>query len=175
MGEYLNIMKSLKDLTILQISYYYANEYYLKFKDLLEFDELVNEIYILLESYIIQNNKLPINTSMYITRKLKSHSVNNNVPQNYSNVYTDILIGDTCVKYCLYKDLIEQVEKCLDILTPREYFVIKCRYGFNNTEPQTLQEISKSLCLSPERIRQINAKALRKLRNFSKTKYLIDY
>lgn len=169
-------MKNIKNLTLIEQSYYYANQYYTQFKHLLEFDELVNEIYIILASYIKQNNKLPTHISPYVNRKLKYYLVENNVTPDYSITSIDILVDDICEKHCLYKDLAERIEECLDNrITPRECFVVKCRYGFENIEPQLYKEIGKLLNLSVERIRCINHTAIRKLRNYPKTKYLIDY
>ena len=67
------------------------------------------------------------------------------------------------------KDIIDQV---LDTLTEREKKIIKMRFGLDNNEPLSLQEIGKEFKLTKERIRQIEKKALRKLKHPSRTRKL---
>jgi RNA polymerase sigma factor (sigma-70 family) len=64
-----------------------------------------------------------------------------------------------------HAQLSEAVDGALLKLTPREDFVIKLRFGLNGNHEHTLDEISQSIGVNSERIRQIEAKALRKLRN----------
>lgn len=72
-------------------------------------------------------------------------------------------------------DLKEQIMKVLDSLEPREKEVIIRRYGLINDEPLTLEEVGDLLGLSRERIRQIEEKALRKLRNPIRSSQLKAY
>ena len=60
-------------------------------------------------------------------------------------------------------------------LTDRELKIIQLRFGFNNDEPRTLEEVGKEFGVTRERIRQIEAKALKKLRDSKSTQYLQDY
>ena len=59
---------------------------------------------------------------------------------------------------------LEQVSAALDTLTPREAAVIKMRYGLEDCEEHTLAAIGEALSLTRERVRQIEADALRKMR-----------
>ncbi len=69
----------------------------------------------------------------------------------------------------------EQVEAVLDSLTGRERRVLQLRYGLEDDRARTLQEVGKEFNVSRERIRQIEAKALRKLRHPSRSRKLRDY
>ena len=68
-----------------------------------------------------------------------------------------------------------QTRRLLDRLTPREQDVLRRRFGIDGASEQTLQEIGDSLFISRERVRQIEAEALRKLRAPSKTEELDSY
>ena len=69
-------------------------------------------------------------------------------------------------------DLREQTESVLKSLTPREERVIKMRFGVGDGSEHTLEEVGQSFAVTRERIRQIEAKALRKLRHPSRSKKL---
>ncbi len=66
----------------------------------------------------------------------------------------------------------EVIERELHTLTPREEHVIKLRFGLYDGKPRTLEEVGKEFDITRERIRQIEAKALRKLRHPQRTKQL---
>ena len=68
----------------------------------------------------------------------------------------------------------EQLMGVLETLTPREQTVIRLRYGLDDSHPRTLEEVGREFSVTRERIRQIEAKALRKLRHPSKLKKLKD-
>ena len=69
----------------------------------------------------------------------------------------------------------EQLIGILDTLTPREEKVLRLRYGLDDGKPRTLEEVGKEFNVTRERIRQIEAKALRKLRHPSRSKRLKEY
>ena len=74
-----------------------------------------------------------------------------------------------------YAMLREQIKEVLHTLTPREEHVLKLRYGLNDDRSHTLEEVGKEFNITRERIRQIEAKALRKLRHPSRSKRLKDF
>ncbi len=76
------------------------------------------------------------------------------------------------VSYTLLK---EQLEEVLNTLTTREKNVLKLRFGLEDGRTRTLEEVGKEFNITRERIRQIEAKALRKLRHPSRSKKLRDY
>jgi RNA polymerase primary sigma factor len=68
-----------------------------------------------------------------------------------------------------------EVTKILDTLTEREAKIIKLRFGIDTGYPRTLEEVGKMFRVTRERVRQIEAKAIRKLRHPSRSKQLKDY
>ncbi len=74
-----------------------------------------------------------------------------------------------------YTLLKEQLNEVLHTLTPREEQVLKLRFGLLDGKTRTLEEVGKEFDITRERIRQIEAKALRKLRHPSRSKRLRDY
>ena len=74
-----------------------------------------------------------------------------------------------------YTLLREQLEEVMGTLTPREAKVLKLRFGLEDGKARTLEEVGKEFKVTRERIRQIEAKALRKLRHPSRSKKLKDY
>ena len=74
-----------------------------------------------------------------------------------------------------YTLLREQLEDVLATLTPREQQVLRMRFGLQDGKPHTLEEVGKEFDVTRERIRQIESKALRKLRHPSRSKKLKDF
>ena len=74
-----------------------------------------------------------------------------------------------------YTLLREQLEDVLSTLTPREEEVLRMRFGLRDGKPHTLEEVGKEFDVTRERIRQIESKALRKLRHPSRSKKLRDF
>jgi RNA polymerase primary sigma factor len=79
---------------------------------------------------------------------------------------------DDSASYVLLK---EQLEEVLRTLTKRESKVLQLRFGLIDGTPHTLEEVGKEFDVTRERIRQIEAKALRKLRHPSRSKKLKDF
>ena len=69
----------------------------------------------------------------------------------------------------------EQLANVLQTLTPREEMVLRLRFGLEDGRSRTLEEVGKAFNVTRERIRQIEAKALRKLRHPSRSKKLKDF
>lgn len=74
-----------------------------------------------------------------------------------------------------YALLREQLSEVLHTLTPREENVLKLRFGLEDGRTRTLEEVGQQFNITRERIRQIEAKALRKLRHPSRSKKLKDF
>lgn len=77
--------------------------------------------------------------------------------------------------HAAYELLKEQLEDVLDTLTDREENVLRLRFGLDDGRTRTLEEVGKVFGVTRERIRQIEAKALRKLRHPSRSKQLKDF
>ena len=69
----------------------------------------------------------------------------------------------------------EQLEGVLETLTPREEKVLRLRFGLDDGRSRTLEDVGQEFGVTRERIRQIEAKALRKLRHPSRSRKLKDY
>jgi RNA polymerase sigma factor (sigma-70 family) len=76
------------------------------------------------------------------------------------------------VTAAIEEELNEYLNSCLQALSPREEFILRARFGLSNGEVRTLEEIGKELKLSRERVRQIEARALEKLRHPSRNRRL---
>ena len=74
-----------------------------------------------------------------------------------------------------YTLLREQLDEIIETLTPREAKVLRLRFGLDDGKARTLEEVGREFQVTRERIRQIEAKALRKLRHPSRSKKLKDY
>ncbi len=73
------------------------------------------------------------------------------------------------------KMLREKLDVLLDSLTPREARILRLRFGFANGRSYTLEEVGEQFGLTRERIRQIEGKALRRLRHPRRSRQLRDY
>ena len=71
--------------------------------------------------------------------------------------------------------MVESVKRSLDELTPREAQVLRLRYGIGTNQDHTLEEVGRALGLTRERVRQIEAAAVRKLRQPENADRLRDY
>ena len=71
--------------------------------------------------------------------------------------------------------LSDQINQALSTLTDREHKILRMRFGLDDDRTHTLEEIGKRLGLTRERIRQIEAKAIRKMRHPSRSKALRGY
>ncbi|HZA29454.1 MAG TPA: sigma-70 family RNA polymerase sigma factor [Gammaproteobacteria bacterium] len=76
------------------------------------------------------------------------------------------------VAAAIEEELNEYLKSCLQALSPREELILRARFGLGNVEVRTLEEIGKELKLSRERVRQIEARALEKLRHPSRNRRL---
>jgi len=83
--------------------------------------------------------------------------------------------AQTTADAATFQLLREQLNEVLDTLTEREENVLRLRFGLDNGHARTLEEVGHSFGVTRERIRQIEAKALRKLRHPSKSKLLKDF
>jgi RNA polymerase primary sigma factor len=84
----------------------------------------------------------------------------------------DALAPDEAASYLLLQ---EQIDEVLSTLNEREQRVLRLRFGLDDGRPRTLEEVGREFGVTRERIRQIEAKALRKLRNPQRSKKLKDY
>ena len=85
------------------------------------------------------------------------------------------VIVDNCLEELKRQNLKQVVTKTLSSLQPREERVLRLRFGINLNKDYTLEEVGKIINVNRERVRQIEAKALRKLKHPSRSKELKHY
>lgn len=113
-------------------------------------------------------------------KKLKQESISLTCTVNQESDHTlEESIEDknslTPFHYVMYETQKNDVEKMLSFLNDKEQTILRMRYGLHNGEQHSLEQIGKEFHVSRERIRQIEASALRKLRSNSKVKALISH
>lgn len=130
-------------------------------------DELAKEMQMPVEKVreIIKISQEPVSLETPIGEEEDSH-LGDFIPDD------DIPAPADAAAFTLLK---EQLIEVLDTLTEREEKVLKLRFGLDDGRARTLEEVGKEFNVTRERIRQIEAKALRKLRHPSRSKKLKDY
>jgi len=78
-------------------------------------------------------------------------------------------------KVLIQESLRKEIERSLNTLTSREADIIRMYYGLNGKQPHTLEEIGESFLLTRERVRQIKEKAIKRLKNTNRSKFLKTY
>jgi RNA polymerase primary sigma factor len=125
---------------------------------------------------IAQRIKLPV-TKVRNILEISKEPVSIETPINLQD---DSLLGDfiedkeavSPLDYAMHTDMNEVIDKVLCSLNPKEQIVIRKRYGIGSERAFTLEEIGRQCNLTRERIRQIEKKAIKKLRHPSKTQWL---
>ena len=94
-----------------------------------------------------------------------------------SNLYDVLNSGESPNpdKVLLHESLRIEINRALETLTPREADVVKLYFGLGEHQPMTLEEIGETFDLTRERVRQIKAKAIRRLKHTSRSKILMTY
>lgn len=98
--------------------------------------------------------------------------------QDEDNNMYDVLKSDEVVTpetELLYESLKKEIDRAISMLTPREADVVRLYFGLNGSHPMTLEEIGEKFDLTRERVRQIKEKAIRRLKNTSRSKILKSY
>lgn len=115
---------------------------------------------------------------MYAEQYLNTTSLNTLVGEGEETELMDFIADDSvlAVEDIVFENTLQQeLEKVLKTLKPREEKVLRLRFGLNDGNPKTLEEVGQEFNVTRERIRQIEAKALRKLRHPSRSKKIRDY
>ena len=129
-----------------------------------------------LRSGIVTAERPRIVTPTYFKQK----SVEN-FGEDARKYFDEVLSKDVNARFVEYglkfgkQEFKEELAHVLKTLTPREERVLSMRFGLTDGHPHTLEEVGKEFNVTRERIRQIEAKALRKLRHPTRSKKLRDY
>ncbi|MDR2869021.1 MAG: sigma-70 family RNA polymerase sigma factor, partial [Deferribacteraceae bacterium] len=107
----------------------------------------------------------------------QSLSLESPVKDGESKAFVDFLEATTegAEEMLLKEDLKQLLAEMINELDPREIQIIKLRFGFDDEEAYTLEELGKLLGVSRERVRQLESRALSKLRKKAANKSLQDY
>lgn len=109
---------------------------------------------------------------------LSISSLNTFVGEDEDSELGDFVLDDSCPsleEQVELKSLKQIMKEVLDTIPPREQKILRLRYGIDDDRQKTLEEIGKEFDLTRERIRQIEEKALRKLRQPSRSKFFKDF
>jgi RNA polymerase primary sigma factor len=150
--------------------------------------ETLNKINKITRSYVQECGKEPTYTELAKELGLDEKKVRNIIKISKEPISLDTPVGDgddTCLKdfiedsgvatpveSVVNDDLKERVREVLKTLTPREEKVLKMRFGIDVASEHTLEEVGKDFAVTRERIRQIEVKALKKLRHPSRSQKL---
>ncbi|RMB00265.1 sigma-70 family RNA polymerase sigma factor [Hydrogenothermus marinus] len=148
---------------------------YLNLKDYLGREPTYEDIKKELEKENIKVDEETIKNFLLIKR----HSVSLDTPvdTDEGTLFIDFLSKHSTKdieKDILEEEIKREVEKLLKFLTDRERFIIEQRFGLTGEEPKTLREIGQILGISRERVRQIEIKALKKIRALATKRHLKD-
>jgi RNA polymerase primary sigma factor len=103
------------------------------------------------------------------------YSLDRKINEDSNITFADVIEDPNRVEHTLADLLPKEMEKILSTLSPRETRLLEVRFGIGTGRAYTLEETAKEFNVSKERIRQIEAKALRKLRHPSRSMKLKDY
>lgn len=153
--------------------------------------EIWNKLRRVRKELMQQNGKEPRAEEIAEVMGLSVAKVNDIIRYAYEPISMDMRIGDeddssywdvvkgtddnNPEKIARNKKMEEAIEDVLSSLTDREAMVIRLRFGLDDNEPKTLEKVGKVFGVTRERIRQIESKALKKLRHPSRSQYLRDF
>ncbi len=147
---------------------YHAKKYISLFESFMEEEDLAQELYI----DISNNLRKGLVRTNGIEQKLLNIYNRYASQKYYEEIEEDYYYIDNQV----YKNMLSNsINEIMETLLPRERRIIELRYGLNDGIERSLTETGKYLDVSKERIRQIEMKAIRKLRHPYRYKYLIPY
>lgn len=129
-------------------------------------------------SSIIENDNFEEAVSLVTDETKVQSGLSNEEIIKYILPYVEVpddLKAEDSIEIVLQSTMKEQVEGLLDILNEKECIVLELRYGLSDNRERTLEEVGGILNLTRERVRQIESKALRKLRQTSQNRKLKDY
>lgn len=103
------------------------------------------------------------------------YSLDRKINEDSNTTFADVIEDPDRIEHVIDDLLPKVMQDVLDTLTPRETRVLEVRFGIGTGKAQTLEEVAKEFNVTRERIRQIEAKALRKLRHPSRSRKIKDF
>jgi RNA polymerase primary sigma factor len=153
--------------------------------------ETLSKINKITRTYVQEKGREPTHTELAKELNLDEKKIKNIIKISKEPVSLETPVGDSDDTYLkdfiedeneyspvdavINEDLKEKVREVLKTLTPREEKVLKMRFGIDVASEHTLEEVGKDFSVTRERIRQIEVKALRKLRHPSRSKKLTSF
>jgi RNA polymerase primary sigma factor len=153
------------------------NNAYLHLKETLNREPTIDEVASYLEEQGVKIDRSVIENTLLYKKTFTSLEVPVQSEDDDLTIENTISVYDTkdVERDVIEEDLRRIINELLEVLPPRERTVLIHRYGLNGEEPKTLSEIGNMLGISKERTRQIEIRALKRIRKMTRDKGLMDF
>jgi RNA polymerase primary sigma factor len=153
------------------------NNAYLHLKETLDREPTIDEVASYLEEQGVKIDKSVVENTLLYKKTFTSLDAPIQSEDDDLTIESTISVYDTkdVEKNVVEEDLRRIIDELLEVLPPKERTILIHRYGLNGEEPKTLSEVGKMLKISRERTRQIEVRALKRIRKMARDKGLMDF